>query len=113
MDTRCKVLHIALIHGGGVEVYIRMLIEHTCIDSIINQTESDLEIILIDDGSTDDSGRICDAYAERDKRFRVLHKENGGVSSARNSGNRKIEISFFFRTEYSLLPTFFSVRSVP
>lgn len=57
-----------------------------CIDSIINQTEPDLEIILVDDGSTDDSGRICDAYAERDKRFRVIHKENGGVSSARNSG---------------------------
>ncbi len=57
-----------------------------CFDSVINQTESDLEIILIDDGSTDDSGRICDAYAKRDRRFRVLHKENGGVSSARNSG---------------------------
>ena len=57
-----------------------------CFDSIINQTQSDLEIILVDDGSTDDSGRICDAYAEKDKRFRVLHKANGGVSSARNSG---------------------------
>ena len=57
-----------------------------CFDSIMNQTESDLEIILIDDGSTDDSGKICDAYAQKDKRFRVLHKKNGGVSSARNSG---------------------------
>ena len=57
-----------------------------CLDSIISQTESDIEIILVDDGSTDGSGGICDAYAERDKRFRVLHKENGGVSSARNSG---------------------------
>lgn len=57
-----------------------------CFDSIINQTESDLEIILVDDGSADDSGKICDAYAETDKRFRVLHKVNGGVSSARNSG---------------------------
>lgn len=57
-----------------------------CFESIINQTHSDLEIILVDDGSTDDSGRICDAYAETDKRFRVLHKVNGGVSSARNSG---------------------------
>lgn len=57
-----------------------------CFDSIINQNESDLEIILVDDGSEDDSGRICDAYAEKDKRFCVLHKENGGVSSARNSG---------------------------
>ena len=57
-----------------------------CFDSIINQTESNLEIILVDDGSTDDGGRICDAYAEKDKRFHVIHKENGGVSSARNSG---------------------------
>ena len=57
-----------------------------CFESVINQTESDLEIILVDDGSEDDGGRICDAYAKRDKRFRVLHKENGGVSSARNSG---------------------------
>lgn len=57
-----------------------------CLDSIINQTESDLEIILVDDGSADDSGRICDDYEKKDKRFRVIHKENGGVSSARNSG---------------------------
>ncbi len=57
-----------------------------CFDSIINQTEADLEIILVDDGSADSSGVICDAYAEKDSRFRVLHKENGGVSSARNSG---------------------------
>lgn len=57
-----------------------------CFDSVIAQTESDLEIILVDDGSEDDSGRICDAYAKKDKRFRVIHKENGGVSSARNSG---------------------------
>ena len=57
-----------------------------CFDSIINQTESDLEIILVDDGSSDSSGSICDAYAKKDKRFRVIHKENGGVSSARNSG---------------------------
>lgn len=57
-----------------------------CLDSILHQTEPDLEILLVDDGSTDDSGRICDAYARKDKRFCVLHKENGGVSSARNAG---------------------------
>ena len=57
-----------------------------CFDSIINQTESDLEIILVDDGSADDSGKICDAYAKKDRRIRVIHKENGGVSSARNAG---------------------------
>lgn len=57
-----------------------------CLDSIINQTERDLEIILIDDGSTDRSGEIADAYAEKDTRITVVHKENTGLSSARNTG---------------------------
>lgn len=57
-----------------------------CLDSIINQTYKNLEIILIDDGSTDNSGKICDKYAKRDKRIVVIHKTNGGVSSARNLG---------------------------
>lgn len=57
-----------------------------CIDSILLQTFSDLEIILVNDGSTDCSGDICDKYAEKDTRIRVLHKQNGGVSSARNAG---------------------------
>lgn len=55
-----------------------------CIDSIITQTFTDWELLLIDDGSPDDSGKICDEYAIKDKRIRVFHKENGGVSSARN-----------------------------
>ena len=57
-----------------------------CIESIVNQTFKDLDIILIDDGSTDSSGSICDRYAEKDKRIKVIHKVNGGVSSARNAG---------------------------
>ena len=57
-----------------------------CIDSILSQTFIDFELLLIDDGSTDDSGKICDEYAEKDNRIRVFHKENGGVSSARNRG---------------------------
>lgn len=57
-----------------------------CLDSIINQTYKNLEIILVNDGSTDNSGRICDEYAEKDSRIVVIHKVNGGVSSARNSG---------------------------
>lgn len=57
-----------------------------CLDSIINQTYKDLEIILIDDGSPDNSGTICDEYAKKDKRIKVIHKENGGDSSARNVG---------------------------
>ena len=57
-----------------------------CIDSILGQSFTDFELLLIDDGSTDGSAKICDAYAEKDSRIRVLHKENGGVSSARNLG---------------------------
>ena len=57
-----------------------------CLESVCAQTYRNLEILLIDDGSTDDSGAICDMWAEKDARIRVIHKENGGVSSARNEG---------------------------
>lgn len=57
-----------------------------CIQSLINQSWKDIEILLIDDGSTDNSSVLCDDLAKKDKRIRVLHKKNGGVSSARNAG---------------------------
>ena len=57
-----------------------------CIESICSQTFRNLEIILSDDGSTDSSGTICDCWAERDSRIRVIHKKNGGLSDARNAG---------------------------
>ena len=57
-----------------------------CLDSIVNQTYRDLEIILVDDGSPDSCGDICDEYAKSDSRIKVIHKENGGLSSARNAG---------------------------
>jgi len=57
-----------------------------CIDSILAQTFADFECILIDDGSSDNSPAICDEYAKKDDRIKVIHKENGGVSSARNTG---------------------------
>ncbi len=60
-----------------------------CVESIINQEYSDFEVILVDDGSTDRSGEICDEYALKDERIIVIHKENGGLSDARNVGTAK------------------------
>ena len=56
------------------------------IDSLVNQTTNEIEIILVDDGSTDESGKICDQYSEIDSRIHVIHKKNGGLSDARNVG---------------------------
>lgn len=69
-----------------VPVYNTEKYLHRCIDSILAQTFTDFELLLIDDGSKDNSGAICDEYAAKDSRVRVFHKENGGVSSARNMG---------------------------
>lgn len=65
----------------NVEQYLQR-----CIDSVLAQTYTDLEIILVDDGSPDGCGKICDAYAEKDSRIKVIHQENRGVSCARNAG---------------------------
>lgn len=59
---------------------------HACIESVLSQSYSNLEVILVDDGSPDDCPAICDHYAEKDARVRVIHKSNGGASSARNAG---------------------------
>lgn len=67
-----------------VPVYKAEKYLHQCIDSILSQTFSDWECILVDDGSPDRSGAICDEYVQKDARIHVIHKENGGVSSARN-----------------------------
>ena len=64
-----------------VEKYLKK-----CIDSILNQTYRDLEVILVDDGSPDQCGTICDRYGREDSRVHVIHKENGGLSDARNTG---------------------------
>lgn len=58
----------------------------TCVESVLGQTYADFELVLVDDGSPDDCGRICDDYTRQDQRVRVVHKENGGLSSARNAG---------------------------
>lgn len=68
-----------LVPVYGVEPYLKR-----CLDSIVNQTYHHLEIILVDDGSPDNSGRICDEYANRDARIKVIHQANKGVSAARN-----------------------------
>ena len=64
-----------------VEPYLRR-----CVDSILSQTFTDFELILVDDGSPDNCGAICDEYALKDSRVRVIHKQNGGLSDARNAG---------------------------
>ena len=69
-----------------VPVYNTEKYLHRCIDSILAQTYTDFELLLINDGSKDNSGKICDEYATKDSRIKVFHKENGGVSSARNVG---------------------------
>ena len=65
----------------NVEKYLEQ-----CVDSIINQTLKEIEIILVDDGSPDNCPQMCDEYAKKDSRIKVVHKKNGGLSSARNAG---------------------------
>lgn len=65
----------------NVEKYLRK-----CLDSVVSQTYNNLEILIVDDGSTDCSGQICDEYAEKDDRIQVFHQLNGGLSKARNTG---------------------------
>lgn len=85
----------------NVESFIR-----ACLDSIINQTYRDWECILVDDGSTDNSGLICDDYAKLDSRFRTIHITNGGVSRARNLGlnEAKGEWVLFIDADDMILP---------
>lgn len=67
-----------------------------CVNSIINQSLKDIEVILIDDGSTDLSGQMCDELSERDSRVKVIHKKNGGLSDARNAGIDAASGDFLF-----------------
>ena len=71
----------------GIEKYLPK-----CIDSILAQSCTDFELILVDDGAKDASGSICDQYKEKDRRIKVIHKENGGLVSARKAGLRECKI---------------------
>ncbi len=68
---------------------------NNCINSLINQTYKNVEIILVDDGSTDDSGKICDDFALNDKRIRVIHQKNKGLSGARNTGVNHVTTNWY------------------
>ena len=78
-----------------VPVYRAESFLRKCTDSILNQTFQDLELLLIDDGSPDHSGALCDQIAKEDPRVRVFHKDNGGVSSARNLGMTQANGQYF------------------
>lgn len=79
--NREEVLLSIIVPVYNVEKYLK-----ECVDSLLHQTLSQYEVILVDDGSTDSSGKICDRYASKDTRIKVVHKKNGGLSSARNAG---------------------------
>ncbi len=81
METKKEELVTLLVLAYNTEKYIKK-----CLDSLINQTYKNLQIILIDDGSKDDSGKICDEYAKEDARIEVIHEKNQGPSAARNLG---------------------------
>ena len=89
-----------------IPVYNAELYLRRCLDSVLSQSFEDFELLLIDDGSKDASGTICDEYARDDKRIKVFHKPNGGVSSARNVGlkNAKGEWIYFVDADDEVLP---------
>ena len=93
-----------------VPVYNTEKYLNRCVDSILAQTFTDFELLLIDDGSTDGSGSICDEYAAKDSRVKVFHKENGGVSRARNLGiaNAKGEYLSFIDSDDYIRPEMYA-----
>lgn len=89
-DMTGKDLITVIVPAYNVEEYLS-----ECLDSALNQTYSNLEIIVVDDGSKDNTGKIADDYAKKDERTRVIHKENGGLSSARNAAIEVMKGKYF------------------
>ena len=81
MGAEMEDLVSVIVPVYNSEKYIRR-----CLDSLVNQSYENIEIIIVNDGSTDASGEICNAYAEKDLRIRVIYQENGGQGGARNTG---------------------------
>lgn len=105
MTTKNPILLSIIIPVYNVERYL-----HECIDSVLSSTFKDFELLLVDDGSSDTSGSICDEYAQQDSRIRVFHKSNGGPSSARNLGIELCRASWitFVDADDLVSPTFFN-----
>lgn len=88
-EVKMKTISV-VIPVYNVEKYLS-----ECLDSVINQTYKNLQIILVDDGSTDSSGKICDEYAEKDDRITVVHQSNAGAGAAKNTGLELIDGDYF------------------
>jgi glycosyltransferase involved in cell wall biosynthesis len=103
IDKNSPLLSV-IVPVYNVEKYLEC-----CIKSILNQTYKNIEVLLIDDGSTDDSGMICERWALRDERIKVFHKPNGGLSSARNYGLNRVngELIGFVDSDDYILPSMY------
>lgn len=84
LNNNAKVSVVIPVYN--VEKYLKQ-----CLESVLNQTYKNLQVVLINDGSRDESGKICENYAQKDERVKCIHKENGGISAARNDGLKEID----------------------
>ena len=101
-----NIMISAIVPAYNVEKYLER-----CVNSILIQTYENFEIILVDDGSKDQSVEICDKFAQEDNRIKVIHKENGGLSSARNAGMKIAEGKYivFIDSDDDIEPNMFEL----
>ena len=109
MELEKQELLSVIVPIYNVEAYLSR-----CLDSIINQTYRNLEIICVDDGSTDQSGAMADEYAKKDRRIKVIHKENGGAPSARNVAIdlAKGKYLYFILYIHKIIPFIFELKII-